>query len=239
LDIPAISTQEMIEVDRVMVEELGIGLIQMMELAGDNLASLARSRFLHGDVRGKKVTVLAGSGANGGGVLTAARHLHNRGAYIRIYTVRAAGEMRKATLTQFNTLRKLNVEIFALALPPLDEATDLILDGIIGYNLKGAPWGFAVDLIHWANADNAPVLSMDVPSGLDATGGVVFEPAIRAAATMALALPKTGLDTATARAVAGELYLADIGVPPEVYKRFGIGIDVANIFSNGSIIRLR
>jgi len=229
----------MIEVDRVMVEELGIGLIQMMELAGANLASLACSRFLFGDLFDKKVTVLAGSGANGGGVLAAARHLHNRGAHIRIYTVRAAGELRGATLTQFNTLRELDVEIFALALPPLDEATDLILDGIIGYNLKGAPSGPAADLIHWANADNAPVLSMDVPSGLDAAEGLVFAPVIKASATMTLALPKTGLDTPEARAVTGELYLADIGVPYEVYSRFGIGPDVGDIFSKGSIIRLR
>jgi len=229
----------MIEVDRVMVEELGIGLIQMMELAGVNLASLARSRFLHGGVSGKKITVLAGSGANGGGVLAAARHLHNRGAHIRIYTVRAAGELRGATLTQFNTLRELDVEIFALALPPLDEATDLILDGIIGYNLKGAPSGPAADLIRWANADDAPVLSMDVPSGLDAAEGVVFEPAIRAEATMTLALPKRGLYTPGARGIAGELYLADIGVPSEVYGRLGIGPDVGDIFSKDSIIRLR
>jgi len=80
---------------------------------------------------------------------------------------------------------------------------------------------------------------MDVPSGLDAAEGVAFDPAIKAAAAMTLALPKTGLDTPEARAVAGELYLADIGVPYEVYGRLGIGLDVAHIFSKETIIRLR
>ncbi len=229
----------MIEVDRIMVEELGIGLIQMMENAGRALASLARGRFLNGDALDKRVNVFAGSGANGGGVLCAARHLHNWGAIVRVYTVKAAHDSRKATLAQLRALRQLGVEIFALVLPPAGEVTDLILDGIIGYNLKGPPRGLSAEFIDWANAVKAPVLSMDVPTGLDAETGEVPGPAIRAAATMTLALPKKGLDTPEARAVAGEVYLADIGVPKEVYRQVGRGLEVGHIFNKETIIRLR
>ena len=65
--LPALSTVQMVEVDRLMIEEWQILLIQMMENAGRNLAHLARARFLDGGPRGKKVVLLAGTGGNGGG----------------------------------------------------------------------------------------------------------------------------------------------------------------------------
>jgi len=221
-----------------MVDELGIRLIQMMKNAGANLASLAMRRFLGAEPLDKRVTILAGSGANGGGVLAAARHLHNRGLSVRVYTVRDEGGSREATAAQLKTLRQMGIEIFIKTPPAPDEATDLILDGIIGYNLKGAPSGLSAECICWANSTTAPVLSMDVPSGLDLATGEVFTPAIRATATMTLALPKKGLTAPRAREMAGEIYLADIGVPPEVYRRRGIGLDVGFIFRKESILRL-
>jgi len=237
-DIPVISTRQMIEVDRIMAKDLGIGLVQMMENAGANLAALARSRFLSGDALNKKVTILAGSGANGGGVLAAARHLHNWGADVRVCTTRVDSAIHGATSDQLKTLRMLGIDIFEGFPPPHDQVTDLILDGIIGYNLKGAPLGMAAEFIRWANAAVAPVLSMDVPSGIDASTGKVHEPAIKAAATMTLALPKKGLMAGEAKERAGEIYLADIGVPPSLYRRGGIGIETGHIFSKGSVIRL-
>jgi len=78
-DIRYLTTDQMIEVDRAMIEDFKIELIQMMENAGRNLASLARERFLDGDPIGKRVVVLAGTGGNGGGALVAARRLHNWG----------------------------------------------------------------------------------------------------------------------------------------------------------------
>ncbi len=73
-DVPAVSVEQMREVDRVMVEELGIELQQMMENAGRALARRARV-MLGGDAAGQRVTVLAGSGGNGGGGMVAARRL--------------------------------------------------------------------------------------------------------------------------------------------------------------------
>jgi NAD(P)H-hydrate epimerase len=64
---------------------------------------------------------------------------------------------------------------------------------IIGYSLRGRPRGAAADLIQWANSQDRPILALDTPSGLDATGGAIYQPAIRATATMTMALPKVGL----------------------------------------------
>jgi NAD(P)H-hydrate epimerase len=120
---------------------------------------------------------------------------------------------------------------------PGDEA-NVIVDGLIGYSLKGAPYGLVRDLIMWANEESAPVLSLDTPSGLDTTTGTVFDPAIQAAATMTLALPKEGLRAPGAAGLVGELYLADISVPPSLYSEPALGLDVGPIFSAGDIVRL-
>ena len=88
IPIPSVDTAEMIEVDRAMIEDYHIELIQMMENAGRNLAHLARMRFLDGDPREKRVLVMAGGGGNGGGALVAARRLHNWGGNVTRVNVR-------------------------------------------------------------------------------------------------------------------------------------------------------
>ena len=77
--VPALTTEQMREVDRAMVEDLHIELVQMMENAGRSLAHLAIARFAP-----SRVTVLAGPGGNGGGGLVAARHLINRGRTVSV-----------------------------------------------------------------------------------------------------------------------------------------------------------
>jgi NAD(P)H-hydrate epimerase len=81
-----------------------------------------------------------------------------------------------------------------------------------------------------------PVLILDLPSGLDATTGEPRNPTVKATATFTLALPKTGLLEEWAQGSVGELYLGDIGVPPQVYERFGLAVD--GLFSQGEILYL-
>ena len=123
-------------------------------------------------------------------------------------------------------------------LPDVTEV-DLIIDGIIGYSLRGKPSGSAAEMIRWANDYPAPILALDAPSGLDATTGAIFDPAIRADATMTLALPKEGLRAPGVEKHVGELYLADISVPPELYTRTPLNLQVAHIFAQSDIVRLR
>ena len=111
---------------------------------------------------------------------------------------------------------------------------DLVLDALMGYSLHGDPRGRAAELIRWANDRGASVCSLDLPSGLDATTGRVGDPCVRASATLTLALPKAGL--ATAPDVVGELYLADISIPPAVYARIDVPIEA--IFAPGPVLRL-
>lgn len=239
--VPSITVEQMREVDRLMIEEYRIILLQMMENAGRSLAWLAAR--LAGATSGKAILVLAGKGNNGGGGLVAARHLSNMGGHVRVVLTTAADELVDVPAHQASILRRMGIEFLeANAMPaellePFFEEAALIVDALIGYSLAGAPRRQAAVLIQKANSSGVPIVSLDVPTGVDAGSGRVYEPSMRAAATLALALPKTGLATPEVRQRMGELYLADLSVPPALYGR--LGLEVGPLFAVGSVIRLR
>ena len=233
---PALTVDQMMEVDRLMVDDLRIDLVQMMENAGRALARVARDRFLAGDARGKSVAILAGSGGNGGGALVCARNLLNWGAEVHVALAKPVGAYGGVPSHQAKILDHMGcrLEEADSDMPP--KGVDLVVDGLIGYSLEGAPHERLATLIRWANEEDAPVLSLDVPSGIDATTGEVHDPAVRATATVTLALPKQGLTSRAAKGHVGDLYLADIGVPPSVYERLGLAVE--SPFERADIVRV-
>ena len=235
--VPFLTGAQMVEVDRAMIEDYRILLIQMMENAGRNLAHVARERFLSNGLAGKRVAVLAGSGGNGGGALVCARRLKNWGADVELFATKSDDEFTRIPGHQLGIVKRMHIPS-ALGAPSADAAFDLVVDGIIGYSLKGAPRGTAADMIRWVAGQSAAVLALDTPSGVDATSGFVCDPAIRATATMTLALPKEGLQVPIARAHVGELYLADISVPPELYAEPALGLVVSALFAQSDIVQL-
>ncbi|MFN2398144.1 MAG: NAD(P)H-hydrate epimerase [Gemmatimonadaceae bacterium] len=237
-ELPWLSVAQMVEVDRAMVDDYQILLMQMMELAGRHLASLARSRFLSDAGPEASVVILAGPGGNGGGALVCARRLAGWDVPVTVLTVTPDEGFTLVPRHQMRILRRLDV---AISEPEdtLPAQPALIVDGLISYSLRGAPRGRAAELIRWANNASAPVLSLYVPSGLEASSGEPFDPAIRASATMTLALPKQGLGTARAAPHVGELYLADIGVPRQLYRRAPLNLSVPDVFAGGELVRLR
>ena len=97
-----------------------------------------------------------------------------------------------------------------------------------------APSGETAALIRAANAHSAPRLAVDLPSGLLATDGIPLEPCVRATTTLTLALPKQGLLEGAAAAFVGALFVADLGVPAEVYLR--LGINVSPLFARRDVV---
>lgn len=231
--IPALTTAQMIEVDRAMIEDYHIELIQMMENVGRSFAELAR-RQMGETVKGYSVVVFCGSGNNGGGGMTAARRLHNWGANVIVALTKSADELRGIPAHQLDILRRMKIPIVdSFSLP---SSPSLILDAIIGYSLSGPPRGVAADFIRWANMQDVPVLSLDIPSGLDVTSETAHDPTIRATATLTLALPKHGLLNPRSSEFVGDLYLADISVPAELYAN--MGITVPPLFTESDIVRV-
>ncbi len=230
--IPFISTEQMVAVDRLMIEEYGIELIQMMENAGRNLAELGR-RLLDGDVRAKRIAVLCGAGNNGGGGMVAARHLHNGGAELALKLFAAPEQLKNVPAHQFRILKAMGIadtETIDL------DTVDLVIDAMIGYGISGNPRGIIADWIQRVNEAGRIVLALDTPSGLNTTTGVPGNPCIGATATMTLALPKIGLRTPDAAVYVGDLYLADISVPPQLYAR--MGVEIPPIFFHHTIVKI-
>lgn len=236
--IPSVTTPQMIEVDRLMMDDYRIGLIQMMENAGRNLAHLTRMRFLNGNPASHRVHVLVGPGGNGGGALVAARRLACWGARVSIVLSEPDERFAEIPAHQLHIVRRMGLAVNPTAPVPKDAECDVILDGLIGYCLKGAPRGRAAELIRWANAHTAPTIALDTPSGLDAGNGQAFDPAITALATMTLALPKVGLRKPENKGLVGELYCADISVPPGLYAEPSLGVVVGSLFAESEILRL-
>lgn len=229
--VPAVTTDQMREVDRVAIEEVGPNLYQMMENAGRNLA-LTVLETLGANWTSTPITVLAGTGGNGGGGICAARHLANRGADVTV-AITDPQALTSVPNEQLEVYRGTPGKLADLA--ALDTLRPgLIVDAIIGYSLGGAPRGVAGRMIEWIGNQPAPVISLDVPSGIDSTTGEAHGAHVRAAVTLTLALPKTGLDAATV----GELWLADIGIPREVYRRVGIDVPTG-VFGNRFRVAVR
>ncbi len=221
-DTPAVTTDQMREVDRLMIEDAGISLLQMMENAGRSLAAVVLARH-----PGASVTVLAGTGGNGGGGLVAARHLVNRGSQVSV--AMSSDELSTVAGLQFEIVKAMGVPTSAEP-----EFSDIIIDALVGYSLRGAPRGRTAELIDWANGAGANVVALDVPSGLDSTTGETPGSAISAAATMTIALPKTGLADSE---LVGDLYLTDISVPQSVYEALGVPVP-ADLFAQGQVLAL-
>lgn len=220
--VPAVTAAEMRDVDRIVVEELGLGLLQMMENAGRTLASVVR------EAAEGPVTVLAGSGGNGGGGLAAARHLDNRDIDVRVVLDRSPADLDGAAAAQHGILAEMDVPVAAGA--DALGTRPVVVDALVGYGLSGPLRGTAADLVAALDTDST-VVSLDVPSGVDATTGETPGPAVRPDLTLTLALPKTGLGDGP-----GDLTLADIGIPAVVFRR--AGIDYRNPF-DGYTVPLR
>ena len=131
MEIPILTKNQMIEVDRLMISEYGIEFIQMMENAGRNLADLT-GRLLGASLSGQAVCVLCGRGNNGGGGMVAARHLYNRGADVHV--IKTTGELKDLPAKQWNILENMgmrNEPYYNLS------KADIIIDALIGYGMIG------------------------------------------------------------------------------------------------------
>jgi NAD(P)H-hydrate epimerase len=236
--IPTVTAQEMKDLDDELVNAFGIDLLLMMENAGKSLALLAREMLGNVSTARRRIVCLIGKGNNGGGALVAARRLHNWGANVECILALPPEKMRDVPVKQFHILQRMGV----ISRVWDEESTidfhakyELIIDGLIGYNLRGNPEPPFGKIISAANESGVPILALDLPSGLDATTGRAFDPCIIAKSTLTLMLPKSGLKTRDAERFVGDLYLADISAPLVLYRKLGIA---DSLFSSDTIVRL-
>ena len=195
----------------------------LMEAAGWQLARHCRGR----------VAVLCGRGNNGGDGLAAARHLHRWGRLHSVACLDPDG-LGGPAAREAASLRAAGVEIGAE--PRLAGAT-LVIDALFGTGLSRAPEGLAQEWIEAINASRLKVVAVDVPSGLDADTGATPGVAVRADQTLTLALPKRGLLEGRGPELAGEVWIADIGIPGGAFRALGLEVP-AHLFSMHDRVQL-
>ncbi|MDI6831099.1 MAG: NAD(P)H-hydrate dehydratase [Actinomycetota bacterium] len=204
---------EMAALDRAAIEA-GTPSLELMERAGRHVAEQARDML--GLCAGKRIAVVAGRGNNGGDGLVAARYLSGWGAETLVVLLGEASELSRDAAANHERLLEAGGEVVGAeeGLKRLEgEGHDLVIDAVFGTGFRGAAEGVHARAIEAVNASGAPVLAVDVPSGMDAATGGVEGPAVRAARTVTFAWPKVGQYLFPGAELVGELVVVDIGIP--------------------------
>jgi NAD(P)H-hydrate epimerase len=195
--------EEVRELDSRAIHELGLPGLALMECAGAAAATAVRERY------GGRVTVgvLCGPGNNGGDGFVVARHLHVEGLSVGVCTT-AAGE---STTADARTMRAAAASFGVPERAP--ESADVLVDALFGSGFHGRLEGAAGALVARANALPAPIVALDVPSGVDGASGRVEGVAIEAALTLAFHGRSLGTAIEPGRGHAGEVVELPIGLP--------------------------
>lgn len=208
---------EMRIIEEKAIETLGVDLDELMRRAGLRVGQEAERLLKEGgEANEARVVICCGKGNNGGDGMVAADYLRQRGVRVRVYTLvpfeqqtgaaRAAGKKLKPppTLLDKSTLDDLTASI--------NEA-DLLIDGLFGFGFKGELRGMAADVARMMNGSGVPILAIDIPSGIEAESGRVAADAIKAFRTVSFTCPKLGEVVYPGAEWAGEITVADIGIP--------------------------
>lgn len=217
--VKSMSVREMQEMDRRAIEEAGMPSIVLMENAGRSVAEAAGFR--------KKVAIFCGTGNNGGDGFVAARYLAKKGTKVEVYVVGEMARIKGDARVNLERLQEIGIEIIPSPfLLPIAEGdgekvrergdVDLVIDAIFGIGLKGEVKEPARTIIKDLNAKSIPVISVDVPSGLDADTGRVLGEAIKATKTVTMQIAKNGFYRGEGPRYTGEVIVADIGIPEEL-----------------------
>jgi NAD(P)H-hydrate epimerase len=214
----AISAEEALRIDQVAMREYGIPSLLLMENAGRSVSDVISREYKPGSV-----LVFAGKGNNGGDGLVTARHLANRGFAVRVVLLEDPAKLKADPLIHYEIVKRMNVpleqvsrEVTEDALRGYCDMADVLVDAIFGVGLRRPMQGIFEKAIRAINRSQRPVVSIDIPSGLDADYGQVRGVAVKAARSVTLSLPKLGLYKGEGPQYAGEIEVVDIGIPREL-----------------------
>jgi len=211
--VPVPTAAEAADFDRWASGERGVPQPTLMENAGRQAAQIVHRLHPEGDVVG-----VVGSGNNGGDALVVLRSLAEWGRSVRAVVV-GDREADDPVLHGWPLERVVDQEAGETAWRLLDRAA-VVVDGILGTGLAGEPRERQAVAIRRVNECGAPVVSLDVPSGVNGDDGSVAGDAVRAHATVAFGWPKLGSLLQPGRALVGRLVAVDIGFPPVDEGRF-------------------
>lgn len=215
-----VSSSKMKRIDFLASKRFGIPPLILMENAGRSVAEEAKNLLKN---KSAKVVIFCGYGDNGGDGLVSARHLVNIGYEVEVFLVGRQKKMSHDTKINFNVLNKMKVKIKKIMHGKQIESlikhirkARLIIDAIFGIGIKGELSKFYAKLFEGLNNTSIPILSIDIPSGLDADTGMALPIAIKARKTVAMGLSKKGFLNPSAKKYLGKITIADISLPRQL-----------------------
>lgn len=218
-----ISCRQMRAIDRRATEQFGIPALLLMENAG---IAVARTVEKFPKIRKTPIVIVCGRGNNGGDGFVAARHLHNRGYRVKVFLVGTTKKMSEETRINVTMIEKMKIKITRVSLrrqiPWFAQQlrrSRLIIDALFGIGIRGALDDFYCQLIEQINKSAATVVSIDVPSGLDADTGSVTSISVCAHTTVTMGYAKKGFLKPGAKKFVGRLVIADISLPRQLMKK--------------------
>jgi len=213
-----LTAKEAKDIDRRAKEIFGISTLVLMENAARGVAEEA-IKVLRGE---KNVAVFCGKGNNGGDGFAAARHLLTRGVNLSIFLAGRVQEVENEARINLDILSRLKQKIIEVEEENLHLVKNkipqyaLIIDALLGVGLQGEVKGILRDLIGIINISDAYILSVDIPSGLDATKGRVLGCCVKADKTVTFVAKKRGMVIGDGPKYCGRIVVKDLGIP--LYK---------------------
>ncbi len=213
----ALTAQQIRELDLLAIEHVGIPGIVLMENAARGAA-----QFLFGllpNPARERVVVLCGPGNNGGDGFAVARHLTNGGVSTTVVLASPAAKIAGDAAVNLRIIERMSIPIIDAGAdrPAAEQAlrtATWIVDALLGTGGSGSPRGVMADLIRAANGvATARRVAIDLPSGLQADSGDVFDPCFRADATVTFVAAKTGFVQPAAAERVGRIHVVEIGIP--------------------------
>ncbi|MBI5559204.1 MAG: NAD(P)H-hydrate dehydratase [Deltaproteobacteria bacterium] len=230
---------QMRRIDQTTISTIGIPGVVLMENAGRETVQRLCHHF--GRVQDKKIAVFAGPGNNGGDGFVVARHLRERGADVTVFLLVDALAVKNDAAVNLNIIHHLKIP-FRLLLDGEDvkglspDGFSLIVDALFGTGLRREITNHFVNVIALINSASCPVVSVDVPSGVDSDTGRVLGAAVKADLTVTFALAKPGHFVYPGRAMTGVLEVVDIGIPARVIDEAGLTCELLDRESAASLV---
>jgi len=207
------TASQMQEVDRRAAAEFGMPSLLLMENAGAAVARRVWERLQHPGGCWGPVLFACGPGNNGGDGFVAARRLANRGVPVSCFLVGSRERVAGDALVNLELLERLGISLPAWEPGVLPAQPQLVVDALLGTGFRGALREPTAAAAAWMRKCGAPVVAIDVPSGVDADTGAAADLAIQAVETITFGLPKLGLVQEPGRSHVGRLVVADISLP--------------------------
>src|SRR5437660_9629890 len=216
-----LNAAQMREADRRTIQDIGIPSLVLMENAGRQAVAAMEAAFT--DLTERRVAVLCGRGNNGGGGFVVARTLPQRGVDVSVFLIGRVADVRGDARVNLEILGRLGLTIveisdsqaWELHFSEIGDST-LIVDAIFGTGLNAPLSGLMETVVADVNASGIPVVALDLPSGLSADSSEPIGDSIEASMTVTLAAPKIPLVLPPAETRAGDIVIADIGIPAGV-----------------------